>query len=73
MIKFCKDREIIVEGYAPLGSPTRTPDISVPLEPILENENVVKIAQKHKKTPAQTALRYLVSVDHKIKLCVRVL
>lgn len=62
MINFCKERGITVEGYAPLGSPARTPDTSVPVQPIIKNEKVVKIAEKYKKTPAQIALRYLIEL-----------
>ena len=65
MINFCKEREIVVEAYAPLGSPARTPDISVPVEPILKNEKVIKVAEKHKKMPGQIALRYLVNAVDK--------
>lgn len=56
LIKFCKNRKIIVTAYSPLGSSnavTRTPAY-------LFDDKLQEVASKHNKTPAQIILRYLV-------------
>lgn len=62
MIQFCKDREIIVSGYCPLGLGTEAqaehPD--APNSAIFDG-GINDIASKHNKTSAQVCLRYLVS------------
>lgn len=58
LIKFCKQRDIVVMGYSPLGHPNpyaRTP-------PFLFDERVHAIARKHDKAPAQVGLRYLIEL-----------
>jgi aldehyde reductase len=55
LIKFCKDRDIIVTAYCPLGRPNvekRTPNF-------MFDEKVEKIGKKYGKTGAQVVLRYL--------------
>lgn len=55
-IKFCKDNNIIVTAYTPLGRPdpvARTPDY-------MFDEKVEKIAEKYSKTVAIVVLRFLV-------------
>lgn len=62
MIKFCKERNIVVTAYSPFGSPTRPwakfDDHVLPLD----NENVVAIGKKYNKTAPQVILRYLVDI-----------
>lgn len=67
----CKKHNISVTSYATLGSPGRV-NFSLPsgvkLEwapapQDLEDPNVKKLAEKHKKTPAQILLRYVMDRD----------
>lgn len=54
---FCKERDVVIVGYSPLGQPNpakKNPEF-------LFSEKTKKIADKHNKTPAQIVLRYLVS------------
>jgi len=63
----CKKHKITVSAYAPLGSPGRS-NFTLPTgqklewpeapEP-LKNENVLKLAEKYNKSPAQILLRHL--------------
>ncbi|KAJ8921936.1 hypothetical protein NQ315_008570 [Exocentrus adspersus] len=59
LIKFCKDRDVFVTAYSPLGSPKRP--WAKPGDVIfsLEDPKLVKIAKKHGKTPGQVVLRYI--------------
>ncbi|KAL5964686.1 Aldo-keto reductase family 1 member A1-A [Taenia solium] len=52
LIEFCYSKNILVEGYALLGSSGGQ------VRPVLEEECVVEIAHKHNKTPAQVLLRH---------------
>ena len=57
MIEFCKEQDIIVTAYAPLGSPSRPwADASAPI--ILEEAIILEIAKEYEKTPAQIILRW---------------
>lgn len=49
LIKYCKEHDIVVEAYSPLARAK-----------ILDNEAVIEIAKKHKKTYAQIMLRFLI-------------
>ncbi|EUB55280.1 Prostaglandin-E(2) 9-reductase [Echinococcus granulosus] len=55
LIEYCESRKIVVEGYAPLGSPGL---MKGKVKSLLEEENVVEIARKHGKAPAQVLLRH---------------
>ncbi|KAM7533957.1 hypothetical protein Aperf_G00000116694 [Anoplocephala perfoliata] len=55
LIEYCRSKNIVVEGYAPLGFPgPRGTDI----KPILQLEAVGEIAKKHNVTPAQVVIRH---------------
>lgn len=57
LTKFCKERNIVVMGFCPLGHPNphaRTPSY-------MFDDRVKRIADKYNKTTAQIGLRYLVS------------
>lgn len=56
LIKFCKERDIVVVAYLPLGHPI--PAKKTPA--FLYDEKLYAIARKHNKTNAQIVLRYLV-------------
>ncbi|VDK24473.1 unnamed protein product [Taenia asiatica] len=55
LIEFCHSKSILIEGYSPIGSPGF---IQGKDKPLLQEENVVEIANNHKKTPAQVLLRH---------------
>lgn len=59
LIKFCKERDIVVVAYLPLGHPI--PAKKTPA--FLYDEKLHAIARKHNKSAAQIVLRYLVSVN----------
>lgn len=58
LTKFCKQRNIVVMGFCPLGHPN--PHGKSPA--FMYDERVEAIADKYNKTPAQIGLRYLVSL-----------
>ncbi|XP_015121682.1 aldo-keto reductase family 1 member B1 [Diachasma alloeum] len=61
--KFCKDKNIIITAYCPLGSPDRP--WARPEDPkLLDDKNLLKISQKYKKTPAQVVIRYQIDRGH---------
>lgn len=56
LIDFCKEREIAVAAFTPLGRPNpqqKTPSF-------IYDENVIAIGRKYNKTSAQVVLKYLV-------------
>lgn len=56
LIEFCKEREIAVAAFSPLGRPNqelKTPNF-------IFDENVISIGKKYNKTSVQVVLRYLV-------------
>lgn len=59
LINFCKERDITVTAYSPLGSPNRP--WAKPDDPkLLDDPKLKEIATQHKKTPAQIVLRWQV-------------
>jgi len=60
LVAFCKDKGIVVTGYSPLGSPDRP--WAKPDDPkLLDNENIIALGKKYKKSPAQIVLKWLVT------------
>lgn len=61
LIQFCKERDIVVCGYCPLG---RSESAGLPgfPEPTIFDPKVAEIGKKYGKTPAQVVLNYLVSL-----------
>jgi len=57
LIAFCKERNIQVVAYSPLGSPTR-PWATKDDPQLLADERLLKIAKKYNKSPAQVLLRF---------------
>jgi len=57
-VAYLKSNDVQITAYGPLGAPglmsSRKPDV----KPLLENEVVGKIANKHKKTIAQVLIRW---------------
>lgn len=66
MIEFCKENDITVAAYAPLGSPAYNQFLKSynleerPLPRIFENPLVKTLAEKYGKTPGQIALRFII-------------
>uniref|UniRef100_A0A182WQZ8 NADP-dependent oxidoreductase domain-containing protein n=1 Tax=Anopheles minimus TaxID=112268 RepID=A0A182WQZ8_9DIPT len=64
LIKYCKDRDIVLTAYSPLIRPSATigqEDAKSPKH-AFEDERVTTIAERYGKTPAQVLLRYLVDI-----------
>lgn len=60
MVKFCKDNKIVVTAYSSLGAPGLDREEKVSL---LDDKTIKKIADKHKKKPAQVLLRWSMEKD----------
>lgn len=60
---FCKQRDIVITAYSPLGSPKRS--WAKPTDPqvAIEASEILEISKKYEKTPAQVVLRYLVNIS----------
>ena len=59
LLKFCKEKDIVVTGYSPLGAGSYVNiGLSVQEENVLSKDQVAKIAEKYKKSPAQIILRW---------------
>ncbi|XP_050421302.1 uncharacterized protein LOC126833799 [Adelges cooleyi] len=63
LVGFCKDNGVTVTAYSCLGSRAARESFGLQtvkdLPDMMDNEFVVKIADKHRKTPAQVLLRHL--------------
>nr|CAD7410923.1 unnamed protein product [Timema poppensis] len=58
LIKFCKDRDIAVTAYSPLGAPNAMfPPPGCPV--LMKDEKLKAIGEKYGKSLAQMALRFL--------------
>ncbi|ELU15233.1 hypothetical protein CAPTEDRAFT_92993 [Capitella teleta] len=59
LVKFCQERDIVVTAYSPFASPDRPWAISG--EPmLLEDPQLLDMAKKYKKSPAQVVIRWLI-------------
>ncbi|VVC28296.1 Hypothetical protein CINCED_3A016026 [Cinara cedri] len=67
LLKFCNENGIVVTSYSTLGTKSGRKLLGVrwrqELPEMLENEVVLKIAEKHNKTPGQVLLRFMVQRD----------
>jgi len=60
---FCKERDILITAYSPLGSPQRP--WGNPGDPkLLEDKKLIELGKKYNKTPAQILIRYQVDRGH---------
>ena len=57
--KFCKDRDVTLTAYTPLGHMKPTPSGATAA---WQDERVIEIGKKYNKTPAQVILRYLIQL-----------
>ncbi|ELR45854.1 hypothetical protein M91_00281, partial [Bos mutus] len=60
LLDFCKSHDIVLAAYSALGSQRVKGWVSLNHPVLLEELVLSAIAQKHKKTPALVALRYLI-------------
>ena len=73
LIEFCKQRDILVTAYCPLGTPNRP--WAKPNEPkMLDDPTLICVAEAHEKTPAQIILRWqiergLVVIPKSVNTC----
>ncbi|KAM9772414.1 aldo-keto reductase family 1 member D1-like isoform 2-T3 [Syngnathus typhle] len=58
LLDFCRQKEIVIVGYSPLGTSRDASWVNLTCPPLLEDELLVSLAKKYKKTPAQIALRF---------------
>jgi alcohol dehydrogenase (NADP+) len=59
LLEFCKDNNILLTAYSPLGSPDRPDGLKSATETSVLNDSVIiKIAEKHQATPAQVLLQW---------------
>lgn len=63
LIQFCKERDIVVTGFCPLGRVSYAGRPGVP-EPTIFDPKIIKMGEKYNKSPAQIVLNYLVN-NHK--------
>ncbi|KYN11974.1 PREDICTED: aldose reductase-like [Trachymyrmex cornetzi] len=60
---FCKERDILITAYSPLGSPDRP--WAKPDDPkLLEDKKLIDLGKKYNKTPAQILIRYQLDRGH---------
>lgn len=60
---FCKEKQIIITAYSPLGSPDRP--WAKPEDPkLMDDKKLVELSKKYNKSPAQVLIRYQVSFEH---------
>jgi len=59
LLEYCKKNGIHITAYSPLGSTDRPDALKADDEPsLLENETIIKIAEKHNATPAQILIQW---------------
>ena len=64
LLTYCKDHDILVTAYSPLGSGDRPERMKKDNEPtLLNNEVITTIAAKHDVTPAQVLIKWAVERD----------
>ncbi|CAH2056196.1 unnamed protein product, partial [Iphiclides podalirius] len=62
LLKYCKDKNIVVMGYTPFGSLFYSKAKPNSPPPRIDDPTLVNIAKKYKKTVPQIALRYLIEL-----------
>ncbi len=61
LVEFCKENNIQLTAFSPLGSGDRSQQMKADNEPsLLKNETINKIAEKHNASPAQILIKWAV-------------
>lgn len=64
LLAYCRDHDILVTAYSPLGSSDRPESMKGEDEPsLLENDTIGSIAEKHDASPAQVLIAWAVARD----------
>lgn len=63
IVNYCKEHQIVFNGYAPLATPDWAPSSHHWNGSLLDQPIMKKIAQSHSKSPAQVALRWSIQND----------
>ncbi|XP_010781146.1 3-oxo-5-beta-steroid 4-dehydrogenase-like isoform X2 [Notothenia coriiceps] len=58
LLEYCRQNDIVIVGYCPIGSSRDASWVNVKCPPLLEDELLVSIGKKYKKSTAQVALRF---------------
>lgn len=58
MMEYCKQNDIVIVGYSPLGTSRDPSWVNLKCPPMLEDNVLMCIAKKYKKSTAQVALRF---------------
>ncbi|XP_075997945.1 aldo-keto reductase family 1 member D1-like [Genypterus blacodes] len=58
LLEFCRQNDIVVVGYCPIGSSRDASWVNLKSPPLLEDELLVSIGKKYNKSSAQVALRF---------------
>ncbi|KAL0968014.1 hypothetical protein UPYG_G00261090 [Umbra pygmaea] len=58
LLEYCRENDIVVVGYSPIGSSRDPSWVNLKCPPLLEDELLVSIGRKYRKNSAQVALRF---------------
>ncbi|XP_076589989.1 aldo-keto reductase family 1 member D1-like isoform X2 [Chaetodon auriga] len=58
LLEFCRQHDIVIVGYCPIGSSRDASWVNLKCPPLLEDELLVSIGKKYGKSSAQVALRF---------------
>ncbi|XP_041819533.1 aldo-keto reductase family 1 member D1-like isoform X2 [Chelmon rostratus] len=58
LFEYCKQKDIVIVGYSPLGTSRDASWVNLTCPPLLEDELLVSVAKKYNKATAQVALRF---------------
>ncbi|XP_026183161.1 aldo-keto reductase family 1 member D1-like [Mastacembelus armatus] len=58
LLEYCRQNEIVIVGYSPLGTSRDPMWVNLKCPPVLEDELLASIGKKYNKTAAQVALRF---------------
>jgi len=58
LIKFCKANGVEITAYGPLGAPGLMSTRKIQVKPLITNELIKQISEKHKKSTAQVLIRW---------------
>ncbi|XP_078478129.1 aldo-keto reductase family 1 member D1-like isoform X2 [Lampetra planeri] len=58
LLEYCRQNDIVIVGYCPIGSSRDASWVNVTCPPLLEDQVLVSIGKKYNKSSAQVALRF---------------